>query len=357
MRVTRECQPEVIDNVQKLSAAVDDLSQKDTLFVDCEGDQLSRYGALYTIQIYDGNQQRRVYLVDVEALGQSAFDSVSEKGNTLKSLLETKRIVFFDPRGDVDALWNLFHVMPRNVLCLQLAEVAYRRRREKRREDWEPPYLNGLVKCIDRFCSNSLTRNEIAIKTRVSSALKAENFQHSDFILSKTKNNRDMQIYACVDVLCLPELEKRVWEDRLCSGGKRWVLEHSRARYVSSSRRKSRKAHFSAPSDLRRKIMSASLSKELREKHSARSIPIRKDDEVMVVRGSFKGREGKVVQVYRRKWVIHIERVNREKANGASVAVGIHPSKVVVTKLYMDKDRKAILERKDRSKKAQAMEQ
>ncbi|KAF9128702.1 60S ribosomal protein L26B [Mortierella sp. 14UC] len=120
---------------------------------------------------------------------------------------------------------------------------------------------------------------------------------------------------------------------------------------VSSSRRKSRKAHFSAPSDLRRKIMSASLSKELREKHSARSLPIRKDDEVMVVRGSFKGREGKVVQVYRRKWVIHIERVNREKANGAAVAVGVHPSKVVITKIHMDNDRKDLLERKDRSKK------
>ena len=47
-------------------------------------------------------------------------------------------------------------------------------------------------------------------------------------------------------------------------------------------------------------------------------MPIRKDDEVMVVRGNFKGREGKVVQVYRRKWVIHIERITREKTNGAS---------------------------------------
>ncbi|KAF9918794.1 60S ribosomal protein L26A [Lobosporangium transversale] len=126
---------------------------------------------------------------------------------------------------------------------------------------------------------------------------------------------------------------------------------------VSSSRRKSRKAHFSAPSDLRRKIMSASLSKELREKHSTRSIPIRKDDEVLIVRGTYKGREGKVVQVYRRKWVIHVERVNREKANGASVPVGIHPSKVVVTKLHLDKDRKAILERKDRSKKTEAKQE
>lgn len=39
---------------------------------------------------------------------------------------------------------------------------------------------------------------------------------------------------------------------------------------VSSSRRKSRKAHFSAPSSIRRNIMSAPLSKELREKYNVR---------------------------------------------------------------------------------------
>lgn len=49
-----------------------------------------------------------------------------------------------------------------------------------------------------------------------------------------------------------------------------------------------------------------------------RSVPIRKDDEVQVVRGTFKGREGKVVTVYRRKWVIHVERITREKVNGES---------------------------------------
>lgn len=36
---------------------------------------------------------------------------------------------------------------------------------------------------------------------------------------------------------------------------------------VSSSRRKSRKAHFSAPSSVRRKIMSSPLSTELKSKH------------------------------------------------------------------------------------------
>ncbi|XP_074643378.1 large ribosomal subunit protein uL24-like [Tubulanus polymorphus] len=120
---------------------------------------------------------------------------------------------------------------------------------------------------------------------------------------------------------------------------------------VSSSRRKNRKRHFNAPSHVRRKIMSSPLSKELRQKYNVRSIPIRKDDEVQVVRGHFKGQQvGKVVQVYRKKFVIYIERIHRDKANGATVNVGIHPSKVVVVKLKMDKDRKKILERKARSR-------
>lgn len=76
-----------------------------------------------------------------------------------------------------------------------------------------------------------------------------------------------------------------------------------------------------------------------------RSIPIRKDDEVLITRGSNKGREGKILSVYRLKYVVHIERVVREKSNGHPVPLGIHPSKVVITKLKLDKDREKILER------------
>merc|ERR1712196_102644 len=119
---------------------------------------------------------------------------------------------------------------------------------------------------------------------------------------------------------------------------------------VASSRRKSRKAHFTAPSSVRRKIMSAHLNKELKHKYHVKSMPIRKDDEVLVVRGSHRGREGKVIQVYRKKYVIHIERVTREKSNGSTVNVGIHPSNVAITKLKLDKDRRAILERKNTDK-------
>uniref|UniRef100_A0A7S1DAI9 KOW domain-containing protein n=1 Tax=Cyclophora tenuis TaxID=216820 RepID=A0A7S1DAI9_CYCTE len=119
---------------------------------------------------------------------------------------------------------------------------------------------------------------------------------------------------------------------------------------VSSSRRKSRKAHFGAHSEARRKLMSANLSKELQARHGVRSMPIRKEDEVLITRGVYKTREGKVTAVYRKKWVVHVERINREKINGATVPVGIPASSLTITKLKMDKDRKIALERKSRNK-------
>ncbi|KAK5631246.1 hypothetical protein RRF57_006960 [Xylaria bambusicola] len=128
---------------------------------------------------------------------------------------------------------------------------------------------------------------------------------------------------------------------------------------VSSSRRKARRDHFQAPSSIRRNIMSAPLSKELRQQYNVRilifwlgfgilsiDLPvISKDDEVQIVRGTNKGREGKVTSVYRLKYQIHIERITREKTSGQSVPLGIHPSNVVITKLKLDKDRENILER------------
>ena len=64
----------------------------------------------------------------------------------------------------------------------------------------------------------------------------------------------------------------------------------------------------------------------------------------MVVRGHYKGQAtGRVINVYRKKFVIHVERTQREKVNGTTVQVGIHPSNCVITKLKLDKDRKVIL--------------
>ena len=117
-------------------------------------------------------------------------------------------------------------------------------------------------------------------------------------------------------------------------------------KFVTSDRNKSRKAHFTAPSHERRKLMSSPLVKELRTKHGIRAIPIRMDDEVIVTRGHFKGNSGRVMRVYRKKFVVHIDKITREKSNGSTVHIGIHPSNLAITKLKLDGDRKNLIERK-----------
>ncbi|KAF0985300.1 hypothetical protein HZS_6640 [Henneguya salminicola] len=120
-----------------------------------------------------------------------------------------------------------------------------------------------------------------------------------------------------------------------------------RSELITSSRRKCRKAHFTAPSHERRKLMSSPLSKELRKKYGVRSLPIRKDDEVTVRRGEHKGADiYKVITVRRQKYVIHLHGITTEKSNGTTVPIGIHPSNVEIVKLKIDKDRKMALERK-----------
>ncbi|GAA5983978.1 hypothetical protein JCM10908_005999 [Rhodotorula pacifica] len=125
---------------------------------------------------------------------------------------------------------------------------------------------------------------------------------------------------------------------------------------VSISSRKAHKAHFAAPSSVRRVIMSAPLSKELRAEHGTRSIPIRKDDEVKIVRGTYKGREGRVTTCQRKNFRIFVEGVSRDKGNGATVPIGVNASNVVITKLKLDKDRKNILSRKGAAQKSEDVE-
>jgi large subunit ribosomal protein L26e len=49
---------------------------------------------------------------------------------------------------------------------------------------------------------------------------------------------------------------------------------------------------------------------------------------------------------------VHVERVTREKSNGQSVPIGVAPSKLVITKLKLDKDRESILDRMGKGREA-----
>ena len=94
------------------------------------------------------------------------------------------------------------------------------------------------------------------------------------------------------------------------------------------------------------------MCKELKAKYNVRSIPVRKGDTVKIMRGTYKGRSGKVQSVYRRRWCIYIEKLVKEKVNGQQAQLPFHPSNVEITTLRLDADRKAILARKLRKNDA-----
>lgn len=113
------------------------------------------------------------------------------------------------------------------------------------------------------------------------------------------------------------------------------------------SPRKQRKQLYTAPAHLRHKFMSAPLSHELASSKGVKSLPVRKGDTVQVIRGDHKGFEGKVSRVDLKRQRIFIEGLTREKVDGTTIFVPVHPSKVILKNLKLDdKRRQEIVERK-----------
>ncbi|MFB0560760.1 MAG: 50S ribosomal protein L24 [Candidatus Lokiarchaeia archaeon] len=108
-----------------------------------------------------------------------------------------------------------------------------------------------------------------------------------------------------------------------------------------------RKRVYTAPKHKRRKIVSAALTPDLKAKYGIRSMPIRQEDEVVVITGSFSGLEGKVEKVDTKNYRIHIEGASVEKPDGTTLFYPIHPSNVMIGKLKLDdKRRKELIKRK-----------
>ena len=110
---------------------------------------------------------------------------------------------------------------------------------------------------------------------------------------------------------------------------------------------KQRKFLHTAPLHLRRKQISSHLSKALKGKYNSRSLPVRKGDEVEIMRGSFKKRKGKISRVDSKKYKVYIEGVTRKKTDGTERQVPFHASNLRITNLNLDDKRRVkILERK-----------
>lgn len=77
-----------------------------------------------------------------------------------------------------------------------------------------------------------------------------------------------------------------------------------------------------------------------------RSLPVREGDTVKVLRGSYRGTEGKVTEVDRRRLRVLVEGVTVAQADGTEIGKPIHPSNLMITKLDMtDPWRKKLVER------------
>jgi large subunit ribosomal protein L24 len=110
---------------------------------------------------------------------------------------------------------------------------------------------------------------------------------------------------------------------------------------------KQRKKLFNAPAHIRHKLMAAPLSAELLAQRGVKALPVRKGDTVRIMRGDHKGFEGKISKVDLKRYRVTLEGLTREKVDGTTVFVTIHPSKIMIKTLNLDdKLRKAVLDRK-----------
>src|SRR3989344_3061923 len=99
----------------------------------------------------------------------------------------------------------------------------------------------------------------------------------------------------------------------------------------SKQPRKQRKFRFNAPMHLRKKMVSAHISKELRAKLSTkrRSAPLHKGDRVLVMRGDHKGKAGKVIEVELNDLKVYVEGVSQRNAKGVEKLMPVDPSNLL----------------------------
>jgi large subunit ribosomal protein L24 len=126
--------------------------------------------------------------------------------------------------------------------------------------------------------------------------------------------------------------------------------EFSTSWLSSKQPRKQRKYAYNAPLHLKHKFLSAHLSKELRKKYGKRNLPLRKGDEVLVMRGSFTDKKAKVSSIDLTRTRVSLEGIQRSKRDGTKVNLKFHPSVLMITTLFEDKQRTIALERKGNQK-------
>jgi len=84
------------------------------------------------------------------------------------------------------------------------------------------------------------------------------------------------------------------------------------------------------------KQVSSPLSTDLKKRFSKKSVRVVEGDSIKIVRGEFKGVDGKIGKISIQKSSLAVEGVKKEKTKGEKFDVYVHSSNVIVTGLNSD---------------------
>jgi len=101
----------------------------------------------------------------------------------------------------------------------------------------------------------------------------------------------------------------------------------------SKKAKKQRKYRYNAPLHIKGKFLSCHLNKQLRDKYKTRSIRVRVGDKVKIMRGQFKGREGKVEKVDVKKTKVYITKMEMQKKDGSKTLYPLDPSNLLIMEM------------------------
>jgi large subunit ribosomal protein L24 len=112
----------------------------------------------------------------------------------------------------------------------------------------------------------------------------------------------------------------------------------------SKKPKKQKKYRANAPLHMRKKMLHVHLSKELRKKYNRRNVTIKKGDTVKIMKGKFKKKQGKVIEVNMKRLKIFVEGIQIKKQDGSKANIPLKPSNLQIIELNLEKRR--IIERK-----------
>ena len=228
----------LVDDKASLEEAIPELKRNiehnsRLIAVDCEGDNLTRKGALTIITVAS---EEKAYIFDVLKLGQAVFSS------GLDEILEDKSCtkLTFDCREDSDALWHQFNVKLTGVLDLQLLEILYRRENEpttgrfsytgyrrRSQETDEVESIYGFRRCLELYVQDG---DLITMKDKGSKLLKID-----EKVWTRRPLTRQLIQYCIVDTMAMFRLYNKM---KHVNGGRQDRIRVASERYADMFRSK-----------------------------------------------------------------------------------------------------------------------